>query len=82
MTVATYFEALEADFQAYYGLDLRAALWGDTALGSRRLFALIKGIGPDSALGRQVMAEEPKQTPTTDEQQLHAFFDVDVVRRL
>jgi hypothetical protein len=41
-------DALEADFQAIYGLDLRTVVWGDHAYGFRRLTALIRGLGPSA----------------------------------
>lgn len=47
-----HFEAMEADFQRYYGLDLRACLWGETPMGVRRLCALIDHLPLDSALAR------------------------------
>ncbi len=51
------FEALEADFQAHYGIDLRRALWGPIPLSARRLLALVKGLPPGSALHRSVDPE-------------------------
>lgn len=57
----THFEALEADFAREYpfvcGGDLRHALWGDNAIGVRRLVALVKGLSPRSAFMREVYSE-------------------------
>lgn len=60
------FEALEADFARYYGVDLRAACWGDHPVGMRRLRALIRGLPLDSALGRSV-APHRLEWSTTEE---------------
>lgn len=50
--VDAHFGALEADFQRYYNLDLRRALWGEAAIGARRLINLIEWLPPESALAR------------------------------
>jgi hypothetical protein len=52
--VAEHFDELEADFQREYGIDLRHALWGEEAIGARRLVALITGLSPQSATMRAV----------------------------
>lgn len=52
--VEEHFEALESDFQHYYGLDLRRVLYGEDAVGLRRLRALIGGLPPGSAVHRSV----------------------------
>lgn len=48
------FEALEADFQREYGLDLRDSLWGRPLVGARRLLALVAGLSPRSVLRRKL----------------------------
>ena len=50
--MADEFEALEADFQHHYGIVLRDALYGPDPIGGRRLWSLIKGLPPRSALHR------------------------------
>jgi hypothetical protein len=47
-------EPLEADFQRFYGLDLRRACWGPDALGARRLRVLISHLPQDSSLARSM----------------------------
>ncbi len=42
------FEALEADFQAVYAIDLRDALWGAAKIGVRRLLSFVRGLPEDS----------------------------------
>lgn len=37
---------------AVYGIDLRHACYGTDRIGGRRLLALVRGLGPRSALGR------------------------------
>ncbi len=49
MILNDHFEALEADFQAHYGLDLRVEL---VRTGARRLYALMCGLPPHCALHR------------------------------
>ena len=48
------FEALEADFQREYGIDLPDALWGEKPIGVRRLSALITGLSPGCATFRKL----------------------------
>lgn len=80
--MAEYFEALEADFKAHYGIDLREALWGPNAVGSRYLLSLVKGLPAESALGRRLLLNgelvaqtpaEPKPTPATASE-INDFF--------
>jgi hypothetical protein len=52
LLIDEHFEPLEADFQRFYGLDLRMELWGPKPIGARRLASLIRGLPPDSALHR------------------------------
>ncbi len=56
-----HFEALEADFAREYpfvcGGDLRQALWGEDAIGVRRIIALVKGLPPRSAFARQAYSD-------------------------
>lgn len=52
--VAENIDELEADFQREYGIDLRDALFGENAIGVRRLSALINGLPADSATMRKV----------------------------
>lgn len=47
-----HFEALEADFQRYYQIDLASALYGDRPLGARRFLALIKWLPAEAAVWR------------------------------
>lgn len=43
---------MEADFQRYYGLDLRRAIWGTERIGLRRLNVLIAQLPHDARLYR------------------------------
>lgn len=52
----TCFEPLEADLAHYYQTDLTDALWGPAPLSARRLSALVKGLPPGSAVGRELSA--------------------------
>lgn len=52
--MSEHFGAVEADFQAHYGLDLRAVLWGTRPVGVRRLLALVDGLPTTGAMFRQV----------------------------
>lgn len=47
-----HYGALEASWEAVYGRDLRADLWGPHTLGVRRLYALVVGLPPGCALHR------------------------------
>lgn len=49
-----HFDALEASFQASYGIDLRRALWGPRLIGVRRIGALIGGLPPGGPLDRSL----------------------------
>jgi hypothetical protein len=51
-TLGEHWDALEADFQRFYGLDLGAACYGPRHLGARRLRALIAHLPPESAMAR------------------------------
>jgi len=48
-----HFEAVEADFQSHYGLDLRQVCWGPGALGVRRIRALVRGLPIDGVTVRE-----------------------------
>lgn len=50
----THFDTLEADFTRYYQTDLPAAIWGPNPISARRLGVLLRGLPPDSALGREL----------------------------
>lgn len=54
--MSEHFEALEADFAreypGEYNGDLRVALWGESPIGARRLYALVKGMSTRSAIAR------------------------------
>lgn len=54
MTLTKRWAEVEADFQRFYGLDLRVEVSGDT--GCRRLCALVEHLPPDAALWR---SEDP-----------------------
>jgi hypothetical protein len=45
---------LEADWQRFYGRDLRADTYGPEPLGFRRIAALVKGLPPEAMYWRQV----------------------------
>ena len=49
-----HFGAVEADFQSYYGLDIREVLWGPKRFGARRLWSLVRGLPLDGAVVRAV----------------------------
>ena len=55
--------SLEADFQAVYGLDLRAVLWGPDAVGCRRLLALVECLPASSATAVLSVAPSPEPAP-------------------
>lgn len=61
-----HFEAVEADFQSHYGLDLRDVLWGPQHVGVRRLNALVKGL-PLQGVFFRTAATNGKSWTTTDE---------------
>lgn len=63
--MSAHFEAVEADFQSHYGLDLRRALWGAEPLGVRRLLSLIRGLPPRGAVART--ATNGRDWGTTEE---------------
>lgn len=54
--MSEHFEAVEADwareYPNEYNGDLRQALWGPNPIGTRRLGALLQGLGPRSAVAR------------------------------
>lgn len=47
-----HWDAAEADFQRFYGLDLRRVCYGPSPLGTRRLKALVEGLPSESSLYR------------------------------
>jgi hypothetical protein len=49
--VVDHFDAVEADFARFYGIDLPVALWGPEPVTYRRLAVLVRGIPAESALG-------------------------------
>jgi hypothetical protein len=61
-----HFEAVEADFQSHYGLDLRDVLWGPRPFGVRRVHALVNGLPIQGALFRTAITNGRSWT-TTDE---------------
>jgi len=52
--VEDHWSALEADFVAVYGLDLRRELWGDRPAGCRRVLSLVEKLPAESATVRSV----------------------------
>jgi hypothetical protein len=68
--VEEHFEALEADFQRFYQLDLRRCLWGAEAVGLRRLRSLIAGLPTESA----TKFKPPDPKAWTRDQQLLALL--------
>jgi hypothetical protein len=52
-----HFEAVEADFQSHYGIDLRDALWGPRPIGVRRLLSLINGLPIRGAMHREISSD-------------------------
>lgn len=57
--------ALEADFQRFYGLDLRRLLWVER-VGLRRLWDLIVGLPPESGFQRTLMDKPAPAPPSGD----------------
>jgi len=55
---------IEADFQRFYGLDLRRVLWVDR-VGVRRLWDLIAGLPPESAF-QHSLSSKPKPVADGD----------------
>lgn len=73
-----HFEALEADFQRYYQIDLANALYGPQPLGARRFVALIKWLPPEAAIWRATST-----TWTTDNELAALTIEMlDSLRRL
>lgn len=64
--VSEHFEALESDFQHYYGIDLRQACYGPHPMGLRRLRALIQGLPPGSAVHRSLDPQGSQWTFDTE----------------
>ncbi len=62
--MAQQWASLEADFQRFYGLDLRRVLWVDR-VGCRRLWDLIDGLPDVSAFQRELasVAVKPEAAP-------------------
>jgi len=52
-----HFEAVEADFQAHYGIDLRDALWGRRPMGARRLLSLVNGLPMRGPVHRAIASD-------------------------
>lgn len=52
-----HYDAVEAALRSEYGLDLGESLYGRMRIGARRLWALIMGLPPMSALHRAVNPE-------------------------
>jgi hypothetical protein len=73
-----HFEALEADFQRYYGIALAPALYGPHAMGARRFVALATWLPPEAAVWRAT------STSWTTENELQALTIemLDSIRRL
>lgn len=76
-----HFEAVEADFQSYYRLDLRQVLWGPDPYGVRRIHALVTGLPPDGAMIRD-MAYDGQEWSVTDELLAALLEEVDYGNRL
>lgn len=47
-----HFEALESDFQRFYGIELAPALYGPTPLSVRRFYSLTRWLPADAAIWR------------------------------
>lgn len=61
--------------QATYGINLGEALYGTKPLGGRRLWVLIKGLGPDSALAWEIRVnEEIKQANAKKKAEFMGLF--------
>jgi hypothetical protein len=52
--LASYWDAVEADLQRFYGINTAQACWGVDEVGARRLLVLIRGLPYESALARAV----------------------------
>lgn len=63
--MAKHFEAVEADFRSYYGLDLRAVCWGPDRFGVRRIRSLVRGLPVGGATSR--IQTNGQAWTTTDE---------------
>lgn len=55
--MSEHFEAVEADFQAHYGIDLREALWGSRPIGVRRLLSLVNGLPVRGSVHRDLNSD-------------------------
>lgn len=64
--VVEHFDAVEADFARFYGLDLSAILWGPEPVTYRRLAVLVRGIPWESALGFSTGNYRPGWGPTEE----------------
>jgi hypothetical protein len=64
--MSEHFEAVEADFQRYYGLDLREVLWGEARSGVRRILSLVNGLPMEGATFRATVTKG-RSWSTTDE---------------
>lgn len=76
-----HFEAVEADFQSHYGLDLRELLWGPSPCGVRRVLALVNGLPPDGATVRYSVYHG-QQWSVTDELLAALIEEIDYGNRL
>jgi hypothetical protein len=52
--LADHWNAIEADFARFYGLDLAACCFGPDQVGVRRLYALVSCLPPSSSLARRL----------------------------
>lgn len=57
--LSEHWDAVEADFQHHYGMDLRRVLWVER-VGCRRLLALLEGLPLGSASVSHMKAPEKK----------------------
>lgn len=64
--IVEHFDAVEADFARFYGLDLPALLWGPEPVTYRRLAVLVRGIPAESALGFSTGTYRPGWGPTEE----------------
>lgn len=76
-----HFGAVEADFQSYYGLDLRDVLWGEHPMGVRRIVALVNGLPMQGAVFRDA-AMHGKYWTTTEELLATLIEVTDLTNRL
>lgn len=73
-----HFDALEADFQHYYGIDLADALYGERSISTRRVVNLVRWLPPEAAVWRAL----EQSWSTGEELQALTIELLDSIRRL